>query len=274
MVSDGNKNTDNNYKDDKEFADILTNEELTKILEADLGDGDGNNDVDINDLEKLGSPASTTGTDSNSNNTNSSNKDNSLVTIDTADGTDTDNDNTVVDLTNVDKADKDEEGSGNIDEDLNNWFNNTSSIPSSPLKSYVSNSIMKMNYGISRNTLSNYEMMSKLRNYIMEIIPYAFKLNEISTLSPEEIAKYLAMSFAMYKELYNMNQRTYLTLLAQKNKYDNSEEGIDKLTMLLSSIPSDKLEKAFNSLIRGGNNNTNKDNTSTNKDTDTNTDHN
>lgn len=273
MVSDDNKNKsnidtgNNNYKDDKEFADILTNEELTKILSADLGDdGDGstNNDVDINDLENLGSPASTTGTD---NNTNTSNSDNSLVTIDTADA---DTDTTVVDLTNVDKADKDEEGSGNIDEDLNNWFNNTSSIPSSPLKSYVSNSIMKMNYGISRNTLSNYEMMSKLRTYIMEIIPYAFKLNEISTLSPEEIAKYLAMSFAMYKELYNMNQRTYLTLLAQKNKYDNSEEGIDKLTMLLSSIPSDKLEKAFNSLIRGGNNNTNKDNT--NKDT--NTDHN
>ena len=52
----------------------------------------------------------------------------------------------------------------------------------------------------------------------------------------------------MYKELGALNQRTLMSLKEYKFKSGSSSDEVDKLTMLLSSIPSDKLEDILSEL--------------------------
>lgn len=132
-------------------------------------------------------------------------------------------------------------GSGDVDTDLHNWFNGNDKIPSDNLNSYVSNSILKMDYGISRHTLANFDMMGDLGKFLRSAYDLMFDPNTLMGLSPDELDDRVKTAFTMYRDLAALNQRTLMSLKEYKLK-SNTEDETDKLSMLLSSIPSDKLK--------------------------------
>ena len=135
------------------------------------------------------------------------------------------------------------QGSGDIDTDLSNWFDGVDSLPSDGLNSYVSNSEAKMSYGLSRNALSGYQMMGKLGKFLDSSMDCLFSESAIMGLSPDDLLDRIKVGFAMFKELGSLNQKTLMALKDYKLKSGSSSDDTDKLSMLLSSIPSDKLEE-------------------------------
>lgn len=141
----------------------------------------------------------------------------------------------------------DEVGSGDLDVDLNNWYNGVDKLPSAPLTRYVSNRESKTEYGLSKATLSNYDMMSKLRKFLDESFDYLFNEQAMMGLDPDDLMDRVKVAFTMYKELNNINQKTYFEMNAIRHKYGTDKS--DRLDMLLSSIPSDKLKKILEELM-------------------------
>ena len=143
-------------------------------------------------------------------------------------------------------------GSGDIDQDIIDWFEGKSPLPSTELNNYVTNPNIKMSYGLSRNTLSNFDMMGNLRKFLNSSFELLFSDTAIMGLSPDELVDRVKVGFTIYKDLSVLNSRTVLTLNEQryKNGSDSSTD-IDKLSMLLSSIPSDKLQKILEDLGKG-----------------------
>lgn len=143
-------------------------------------------------------------------------------------------------------------GSGDLDKDVEDWFNGKTPLPSTSLNSYVTNSNIKMSYGLSRNTLSNFDMMGNLRKFLNSSFDLLFSDSALLGLSPDELIDRVKVGFTIYKDLSVLNSRTILTLNEQRYKNGNdSSTDIDKLSMLLSSIPSDRLQKVLEDLSKG-----------------------
>jgi hypothetical protein len=145
-------------------------------------------------------------------------------------------------------------GSGDIDKDLLDWFNGEKSLPSDELNSYVGNSMVKMDYGMSRTTLSNYSKMGALSKFLDSSFELMFDESAVMGLTPDELEERVKLAFAMYKELGALNQRTIMGLKDHKLKSNGESDEVDKLSLLLSSIPSEKL-KALLLEISSGNEN-------------------
>ena len=143
-------------------------------------------------------------------------------------------------------------GSGDLDKDILDWFDGKSPLPSVDLNNYVTNPNIKMSYGLSRNTLANFDMMGNLRKFINSSFEYLFSDTALMGLAPDELLDRLKVGFTIYKDLSTLNSRTILTLNEQRYKNMNeSTSEVDKLSMLLSSIPSDKLQKILEDLGKG-----------------------
>lgn len=139
-------------------------------------------------------------------------------------------------------------GSGNLDTDLANWFRGEDVLPSDPLTAYTSGAGAKMSYGISKSTLTNYEMMGKLGQFIDSAMEFAFSENILGGLDPDDLMDRMKTAFTMYKDLATLNSRTVLALAEQRNKFDKEGQDTDRLSMLLASIPSDKLAQILTEL--------------------------
>lgn len=133
-------------------------------------------------------------------------------------------------------------GSGDIDQDLMAWFNGDKNLPSDGLNSYVGNSMIKMDYGLSRHTLSNMTKMGVLGKFLDSSFDVLFDENAIMGLGPDELEERVKLAFTMYKELGSLNQRTVMSLKDYKMKTNSESDEVDKLSLLLSSIPGDKLK--------------------------------
>jgi hypothetical protein len=133
-------------------------------------------------------------------------------------------------------------GSGDLDIDLSNWFNGKDVLPSDELNMYNTNSIMKMSYGLSRHSLKSYELMGRLGNFLNDSFDMLFSESAIMALDPEDILDRVKVAFTMYKELGRLNQKTYNDIIEQKNRWNTDSGDIDRLAMLLASIPSEKLQ--------------------------------
>lgn len=142
------------------------------------------------------------------------------------------------------------QGSGNLDTDLSNWFNGEDKLPSEPLNDYTSNSMTKMDYGLSRNTITNFSMMGDLRKFLNESMQLMFDPNYTMSLSPADLEDRVKVGFMMYDRLYEMNRRTINMLKDFRLKSNGAEDESDKLKMLLSSIPTDKLKAILSELSK------------------------
>ena len=141
-------------------------------------------------------------------------------------------------------------GSGDLDTDLDNWFNGTDSIPSDKLNEYVSNVNLKMDYGLTRQTLSNMSIMGRMHRFLESSLDLLTDDSTLMSMSPDELESRTKMVFTMYKELATLNQRTVMSLKDYRLKSGDGTDEIDKITMLLSSIPSDKLKSALDSITK------------------------
>jgi hypothetical protein len=133
-------------------------------------------------------------------------------------------------------------GSGDIDQDLEDWFNGRKQLPSDELSLYTSNPIPKMDYGTIRHTLSGFAKMGILSKFLDSSFEIMFDENSVATLMPDELEDRVKLAFAMYKELAALNQRTIQNMKDYRLKSGSASDEIDKLSLLLSSIPEEKLK--------------------------------
>ena len=135
-------------------------------------------------------------------------------------------------------------GSGDIDQDLANWFDGVDGLPSDPLNGYVSNSMAKMHYGLTRNIMSSYKLMGKLRKFIEEdAFDSLFSEQAVLGLDPDELESRVKTAFVMYKDLASLNAKISSDIHNYRLKSNTEELEMDKLTLLLGSIPSNRLSK-------------------------------
>ena len=139
-------------------------------------------------------------------------------------------------------------GSGDLDTDLSNWFEGVDSLPSDKLNSYVGNSTIKMDYGLTKQTLTNFGMMGKLNKFLDASFETIFDESAVMGLTPDELLDRVKVAFTMYKELGALNQRTVMSMKDFRMKSGSESDEIDKISLLLSSIPSDKLKSLLTEL--------------------------
>ena len=143
-------------------------------------------------------------------------------------------------------------GSGDIDTDLSNWFDGTDALPSESLNNTVANSSVKLDYGLTHTTLTSFKLMSKLRKFIEEdAFDMLFSETAILGIDTEEILDRVKVAFTMYKELGMFTQRVVQSQRDFRLKSGSESAEVDRLTMLLSTIPSDKLESTLKEIAFG-----------------------
>ena len=135
-------------------------------------------------------------------------------------------------------------GSGDIDTDLSNWFDGKDALPSSSLTNYVSNASVKMEYGLQRQVLSSYSLMGKLYKFLSEdAFDVLFNEQALLSLDSEEVEARVKIAFTMYERLAALNAKVNHDLKDYKLKSNTDNTDIDRLSLLLGSIPSEKLTK-------------------------------
>lgn len=140
-------------------------------------------------------------------------------------------------------------GSGDLDTDLSNWFEGKDSLPSDDLNNYTSNSLAKMDYGLTRNVLSSYSIMGKLRKFIEEdAFDVVFSEQAILGCDTEEVMDRMKAAFVMYKDLANLNAKINNDIKNYRIRSNTETNDIDKLSLLLGSISSDKLQSILSEI--------------------------
>jgi hypothetical protein len=136
-------------------------------------------------------------------------------------------------------------GSGDINEDLMNWFVGVDKLPSDPLADFLSNSALKAEFGMMFNMIKNFERIKKLQDFVDKAEEVYFNPEDIITLDPEDLEKRMKFASDVMKNMYEMNRRTISSI---KKKSDDGE--MEKLKVLLSAIPNNKLKDIISSLSR------------------------
>jgi predicted CopG family antitoxin len=95
--------------------------------------------------------------------------------------------------------------------------------------------------------IKNFSRMKKLQDFVDKAEDIYFNPEDIMRLDPDELKKRLESASDVMKNLYEMNRRT-ISGIKQKGK----EEEMDKLKILLSAIPSNKLKDIISSLNKNG----------------------
>lgn len=215
--------------------DYLRDEDLLSILEESVEEDKTNktskSDEGISEVEKL----------------MSSDKDTSTESIDTA--ISVKDVQAIAESFNKISGNK---GSGNLDTDLSNWFEGVDDLPSDALNNNVANASVKLDYGLTHSTLTSFKLMNKLRKFIEEdAFDLLFSENAILGIDSEEVLDRVKTAFTMYKELGSLTQRTVQSMREYKYKTGSEGTDVDRLTMLLSTIPSDKLESTLKEIAFG-----------------------
>lgn len=141
-------------------------------------------------------------------------------------------------------------GSGDVSQDLENWIDGKDLAPSDDLNRFVSATDVKFKYGLTHNTLNNFTLMAQLQKFLDTSNEILFSESAAMNLSTEELESRVRMAFTMYAELSRINQRTALALEEQRRKYNDGSTDIDKLSLLLSSVPSDKLKEILYAITK------------------------
>lgn len=141
-------------------------------------------------------------------------------------------------------------GSGDVNQDLENWIDGKDLAPSDDLNRYVSATDVKFKYGLTHNTLTNFTLMSQLQKFLNVSNEILFSESAAMNLPPEELESRVRMAFTMYAELSRINQRTAIALEEQRRKYNDGSTDIDKLALLLASVPSDKLKEILYAITK------------------------
>lgn len=143
-------------------------------------------------------------------------------------------------------------GSGDVDDDLKNWFEGKDTLPSDELTSYVSNPTVKMDYGLTRQTLSNFGLMGKLRKFLEEdAFELLFTESAIMGLDAEALESRVKLATDMYTHVASLNSKVINDMRNIRLKTQDGTSELDRLQMLLSSIPSSKLEGILKGLAFG-----------------------
>lgn len=128
-------------------------------------------------------------------------------------------------------------GSGDIIEDMIGWLQNTDKIPSDPLNSFIANSDVKLERSMDFNILMALsKRASNLLEFITESEKMLFDPNDLLSLETDDLKERHA---AASKSFDNMMELTRKMLHSLKKEKRDAE--VDKLKMLLSSLPSEKL---------------------------------
>lgn len=139
------------------------------------------------------------------------------------------------------------EGSGDIQDDLVNWFNGVDAIPSNPLRDFTSSTALKTDIGLKMSTLNNFSMMNKVKKFLEEAMDFSFESSTLINLEPADLENKIRTAFNIYKDLYTLNQRSLQIMREMKLKGVETEE-VDEMALLLSSISDSTLKGVLEKL--------------------------
>lgn len=214
-------------------------EDLLSLLQR-IEDDESNNDkedINVDSIDDIFSNEDTESTDSEDTKTNDNKEDNktkerSLEPVSLS----------------PDEVTLAEKGTGNLDEDIKEWYSGEMKLPSQDILNYLTGYQDKVDVGTKRAILSNFDMIGNLRSYIMDLMGLVFDRADILNLDPEEQEEKLKLAFTMYKDIFGITQKVTHAMNEQRQKYHTTDDTLDRLSVLLSSIPNDKLEKLLKAL--------------------------
>jgi hypothetical protein len=134
-------------------------------------------------------------------------------------------------------------GSGDVTEDLMNWFKGDDKLPSDPLVEFLNSASLKVEFGMMFNMIKNFARLKKLQDFVDQAEEVYFDPNEIINLEPDELKERMKFASDIMSNMFEMNRKT---IMGMKKK--NDEEDMDKLKLLLSAIPSNKLKDIITNL--------------------------
>lgn len=139
------------------------------------------------------------------------------------------------------------DGSGDIQEDLINWFSGVDAVPSNPLRDFTSSTALKTDMGLKMSTLNNFAMMNRVKKFLEDAMDFSFETSTLINLEPSDLENKIRTAFSIYKDLYTMNQRSLQIMREMKLKGVETEE-VDEMALLLSSISDTTLKGVLEKL--------------------------
>lgn len=138
---------------------------------------------------------------------------------------------------------KSNKGSGDVTTDLLNWLNNSDTMPSDPLTSYLSNSHIKAEFSLYYLLLNNMSRMKTIDEFLRDAESILYNTRDIHNLDPDELKERYVNANKVMENLLTHSTRIVANI--KKNKNDDE---MDKLKMLLGAIPSNKLKEIIGNL--------------------------
>lgn len=133
-------------------------------------------------------------------------------------------------------------GSGNTLEDLIEWLKSDGTVPSDPLINMMSNYTMKSEMLMFFGVFNNVKRLSKLTAFIDAADNIVYDPDKLITMDADESLVLLSSASKEVSGIYDAVRKSLATVKLKK------EEDIDKLKLLLGSIPTDKLKEIIKSL--------------------------
>jgi hypothetical protein len=134
-------------------------------------------------------------------------------------------------------------GTGDVATDLMNWLQGADKLPSDPLTELLGNSILKTEFAMLYNIVENFLKMNKLKEFIDAAQEIYFDPDALVGMEPDEVFKRFTTALKMKENLFEMNRRAIAQL---KDKQKDNE--LDKLQILLSAIPTNKLKELIGTI--------------------------
>ena len=137
----------------------------------------------------------------------------------------------------------DHDGTGDVYEDLLSWLNDEEKLPSSPLVSYMGNFKVKMRCALYFYHLNNLSRAKNLSEYLRVSESLLFDKDDIPTMDTEELKTRYAQGLRTLGDIMEQSRR--ILHLFEKDLKTDKDDSIDKLRILLGSMPSHKIKEMF-----------------------------
>ena len=137
----------------------------------------------------------------------------------------------------------DHDGTGDIYEDLVGWLNDEEKLPSSPLVSYMGNFKVKMRCALYFYHLNNLSRARNLSEYLRASEVILFNKDDIPATDTEELKSRYTQGLRTLGDIMEQSRR--ILHLFEKDLKNDKDDSVDKLRILLGSMPSHKIKELF-----------------------------
>lgn len=139
------------------------------------------------------------------------------------------------------------DGTGDTVQDLINWVTNIDRLPSDPLASFLGNYALKSELAIYFIVMENMRRVKNLAEFIKVSEEVLYNPLDVYNISPGDLETRHNDAVKSLELIIEHTRKAVFSLKQQKRK-DKTEDETDKLKMLLSALPANKIRELMKSL--------------------------